>query len=124
MKKKDIILIAAALIAALALYALSQMAFGGSVTTVSVTVNGQQALRVPLAVEDTYEIRQDDGSLNVLQVSGGAARMIEANCRDGLCVSQGAVRNAAKAIVCLPHSLVVQLEGGAPQDDDGLDVII
>ena len=124
MKKKDIIIIAGALLAALALYALSQLTLGEPATTVVVTVDGREALRVPLTVNDTYEIAQQDGSVNVLEVSDKAVRMVEANCRDGLCISQGAMRTAAKAIVCLPHNLVVRLEGGAPQDDDGLDVII
>ena len=124
MKKKDIIIIACALAAALALYALSQVTLGEPATTVVVTVEGREALRVPLAVNDTYEIAQEDGSMNVLKVSGGSVRMTEANCRDGLCISQGVMRSAAKTIVCLPHNLVVRLEGGAAQNDDGLDVII
>ena len=124
MKKKDILIIIGALAAALALYALSQLQLGEPATTVVVTVDGREELRVPLAVNNTYEIAQADGSVNVLEVSGGAVRMIEANCRDGLCIRQGAMRNAAKTIVCLPHSLVVRLEGSGAQADDGLDVII
>ena len=124
MKKRDIAVVAAALLAALALYLLGQASFGDPPTTVVVTVNGEERLRVPLAVEETYEIRQEDGALNVLQVSGGAARMLEANCRDGLCVAQGAMRSRAKTIVCLPHGVVVRLEGGGSAPDDGLDVII
>ena len=124
MKKKDILIIICALAAALALYALSQLQLGEPATTVIVTVDGREELRVPLALNDTYEIAQQDGSVNVLEVSDKAVRMVEANCRDGLCISQGAMRTAAKTIVCLPHNLVVRLEGGAPQDDDGLDVII
>ena len=51
--------------------------------------------------------------------------MKEANCRDGLCIHQGKMKNAAKTIVCLPHKLVVRLEGdSAPDGQDDLDVII
>ena len=124
MKKRDIIIIACALIAAGALYLLSQLTLGAPVSSVVVTIDGKEALRAPLSVNDTYEFAQDDGSVNVLEVSGGAVRMIEANCRDGLCISQGVMRSAAKTIVCLPHKLVVRLEGDAAQGDDGLDVII
>ena len=124
MKKKDIAVVAAALAAALALWLLSRASFGEAPKTVVVTVNGEERLRAPLSVEETYEIRQDDGALNVLRVSGGAARMIEANCRDGLCVAQGETRSRAKSIVCLPHGVVVRLEGGGGAPDDGLDVII
>ena len=51
--------------------------------------------------------------------------MKEANCRDGLCIRQGQMKNAAKTIVCLPHKLVVSLTGdSAPDKQDDLDVII
>ena len=125
MKKKDVIIIAAALVLALGLYGISQIAGGKSATTVVVTVDGKEVLRRPLAVEDTYEIKQDDGSINVIAVEGGAVYMKEANCRDGLCMAQGKMKNAAKTIVCLPHKLVVQMEGDLAADDqDELDVII
>ena len=92
MKKKDIIIIAAVLAAALALFGVSQIAGGREASTV---------------------------------VENGAVYMKEANCRDGLCIHQGKMKNAAKTIVCLPHELVVRLEGdSAPDGQDDLDVII
>ena len=124
MKKKDILIIALALGVAGLLYAASQISGGAEATTIVVTVDGQEVLRRPLALEDSYEIRQDDGSLNVIAVEEGAVYMQEANCRDGLCIAQGKMRNAAKTIVCLPHKLVVSLAGDAPQDGGDLDVII
>ena len=90
-----------------------------------VTVDGEEVLRKPLAMENRYEIAQDDGSLNVIRVEDGAVFMEEANCRDGLCIRQGKMRNGAKTIVCLPHKVVVQLKGDAPAGDNSdLDVII
>ena len=124
MKKKDIILIACALALAAGLYALSQITLGAPKTTVVVLVNGEEALRKPLSVDGRYEIAQEDGAVNILEVSGGAVRMVEANCRDGLCISQGVMRSAAKTIVCLPHNLIVRLEGDGAQDDGGLDVVL
>ena len=113
------------LAAALALFGVSQIAGGKAASTVVVTVDGQEVLRRPLAVSDTYEIKQDDGSINVIAVENGAVYMKEANCRDGLCIHQGKMKNAAKTIVCLPHKLVVSLTGdAAPDGQDDLDVII
>lgn len=126
MKKRDIIIIAALLICAGALYLISQVSLGGvQASTIVVTQDGKEVLRRPLALEDTYEIAQEDGSLNVIAVKDGAVFMQEANCRDGLCIRQGKMRNAAKTIVCLPHKIVVQLTGDAPADDNSdLDIII
>ena len=125
MKKKDIIIIAAALLCALALYLVSQVSMGAEASSVVVTVDGREMLRRPLAMENSYEIAQEDGSINVIRVEGGAVFMQEANCRDGLCIRQGKMKNAAKTIVCLPHKLVVQLTGDTPESDvSDLDVII
>ena len=125
MKKKDIIIIALALLAALALYLVSQVSLGAEASVVVVTVDGEEVLRKPLAMENRYEIAQDDGSLNVIRVEDGAVFMEEANFRDGLCIRQGKMRNGAKTIVCLPHKVVVQLKGDAPAGDNSdLDVII
>ena len=125
MKKKDIIIIALALLAALALYLVSQISLGAKASVVVVTVDGREVLRKPLAMENRYDIAQDDGSLNVIRVEDGAVFMEEANCRDGLCIRQGKMRNGAKTIVCLPHKVVVQLKGDAPAGDNSdLDVII
>ena len=125
MKKKDIIIIAAALLAALALYLVSQISLGAEASTVVATLDGKEVLRRPLAMEDTYEIAQEDGSVNIIAVEDGAVYMKEANCRDGLCIRQGKMKNGAKTIVCLPHKLVVKMDGDAPvSDNSDLDIII
>ena len=125
MKKKDIIIITLALLTALALYLVSQVSLGAEASVVVVTVDGEEVLRKPLAMENRYEIAQEDGSLNVIRVEDGAVFMEEANCRDGLCIRQGKMKNGAKTIVCLPHKVVVQLKGDAPAGDNSdLDVII
>lgn len=125
MKKKDILIIVLALAAALLLYGISQISGGASAATVVVTVDGQEVLRRPMAVEDSYEIRQEDGSVNIIAVEDGAVYMKEDNCRDGLCIRQGKMKNAAKTIVCLPHKLVVSLTGDEPEDTGSdIDVVI
>ena len=125
MKRRDLILIACALALSGALYAFSQLTLGTKASNVVVTVDGSEVLRRPLAMEDSYVVEQSDGSRNVIRVEGGAVYMQEANCRDGLCIRQGRMKNAAKTIVCLPHKLVVRLEGDTqPVGGDELDVIV
>ncbi|MBQ2991515.1 MAG: NusG domain II-containing protein [Clostridia bacterium] len=125
MKKKDIIIILLALLLAGALYIVSQVSLGGEASVVVVTVDGEERLRRPLVMEGEYEVRQEDGSVNLLMIKDGAVWMQDANCRDGLCIRQGKMKNGAKTIVCLPHRVVVRLEGDAPKSEyDDLDVII
>lgn len=124
LKRKDLMLIAIVVLVALGGFAVTRMLEPRSVSTVQVTVDGRVVLSKPLAADGTYEIPQADGSLNVIEVKEGGVRMIEANCRDGVCISQGETRRAAKTIVCLPHKLVVQLvpdeqaEGPGAQEPD------
>lgn len=124
--KKDIVVIALVLLAALALYLVSQMTASDAVTTVVATVDGREVLRRPLMMNATYELPREDGAVNIICVENGEVYMQEANCRDGLCIRQGRMRNTAKTIVCLPNKVVVRLEGdaqGTPTTDD-IDVII
>ena len=123
-RRKDIVIIGLTLLAALALYLVSLLAPSSAVTTVVVTVGGREVLRRPLAVNASYEVPQQEGNVNVIRVENGEVYMQEANCRDGLCLRQGHVRNQAGTIVCLPHEVVVRLAGDTQETDDGLDVII
>ena len=124
-RRRDAVIIAAALLAALGLYLISVLAPSSAATTVVVTVGGQEVLRRPLSVNAEYRVPLSDGDVNVICVENGEVYMKEANCRDGLCIHQGKMRNAAKTIVCLPHKLTVSLTG-EPIDtqNDDLDVII
>ena len=125
MKKKDVIIIALALLCALALYIVSQLTLGGEMSSVVVLLDGEEVLRRPLVVSDSYTISQEDGSVNVIRVENGVVFMQEANCRDGLCIRQGKMKNGAKTIVCLPHKVVVKMDGEMPENDNSdLDIII
>lgn len=125
MKRKDMLFIALALLVALALYGGNRLLSDRSADTVVVTVDGAEALRVPLGTDGTYAIPLPAGEENLLAVQDGKAYMQSANCRDQLCVRQGATGRTGKQIVCLPHRVVVRLEradGAAVQDD--LDVVV
>ena len=45
--------------------------------------------------------------------------MERADCPDQVCVRQGAVRYNGESIVCLPHRLIVSIEGGVENGVDG-----
>ena len=75
--KKDVLLIALALLAALALYLVSQLSAGSAVNTVVAAYDGKEVLRRPLVVSDTYEIAQEDGSVNTIRVENG--QIVEMN---------------------------------------------
>ena len=126
-KRRDLLLIGGALFAALVLYLTARYMGKGDVNTVVAKVGGRIVFQKPLVMDGRYEIPLQEGEINIIRVEQGAVWMEEANCRDGLCIHQGKMRNRAKSIVCLPHNLVITLEGepaaGNTEPDD-LDVII
>ncbi|MBQ7488434.1 MAG: NusG domain II-containing protein [Clostridia bacterium] len=126
-KRKDLLLIVGALCLALILFLISRYMGSGDVSTVVARVNGEEVLRKSLLTDGRYEIPLGEGEINIIRVEKGVVWMEEANCRDGLCIGQGKMRNRAKSIVCLPHNLVITLEGepvSTGSDTDELDVII
>ena len=65
------------------------------------------------AVKKTYTFRVDcgDGAYNDIRVSHGAIRIVKANCPDQVCVHQGAIKDGVAPIVCLPHRLLIKIDG-------------
>ena len=108
--RNDAILIAALMLlgGALAVFLYATRQSGGYV---SVQMDGQTVMELPLS-EDTQVLLGEDGHTNTLVIRNGTARVAEATCPDQICVRQGAVQYEGESIVCLPHKLVVSVEGG------------
>lgn len=116
--KNDTILIAVLLIlgGALALFLLLTRQTGG---TAQVQVDGETVMELPLG-KDAQVVLGEGGRTNTLVIRNGTAQVVEAGCPDQVCVRQGAVQYAGESIVCLPHRLVVSIEGGAGNGVDGI----
>lgn len=112
MKKNDVLLLAALIVAALA-------GFGG-VSLYSklstrepqavVYLDGEEQGRYPLSEDTTVEIRQTDGSYNILQIQNGKAEITAASCPDKVCVNHRPVGGQGESLVCLPNKMVVEIE--------------
>lgn len=107
--RNDLLLAGGVLLAALALWLLARP--GGSGAWVVVTVDGEETGRYSLAEDRTVTIGQTD--YNVLEIAGGRAAVVEANCGNQTCVRTGWIFRTGETIVCLPHRVVVRIEGGA-----------
>lgn len=72
-------------------------------------------------VDEPYSFTVEwEGGYNVIEVERGRIRVSEADCPDGICVRRGWVSNSAAPIACLPHKLVIRLEGGGDGPVDGV----
>lgn len=76
-------------------------------------------------VQEPYRFRVDagEGAYNVIQVSAGAIAVAEANCKDQICVHQGAISDGIEPIVCLPHRLLIKINSAPTEDAPGYDAV-
>ena len=87
--------------------------FGGGTVAV-ISVDGHEYERVDLSkVEGEYDIVIDTKyGHNTVHVSRGAICVSESDCPDHICMNQGAITKSGVPIICMPHRLVIQIEGG------------
>lgn len=85
-----------------------------------VEVNGEIVKSMDL---DEIELSQDirietgDGGYNIIQINQEGAKITEANCPDKVCVRSSKISIPGQTIVCLPHRLIIRIEGG--REDEG-----
>ena len=107
-RKRDLLLAAGILLLAGILYLLFRPGEMGAWAVV--TINGQETARYAL-IEDRM-VTFGSEAYNILKISHGTAAIIEANCGDHTCVRTGEISREGESIVCLPHHLIVRIEGG------------
>ena len=115
--RNDLLLIAVLLLAAagLALLLFFTRQAGGIVRVVQ---DGVTIAQLPLDTDTEHVFEDAQGGRNTLVIQGGAAWVSEADCPDQICKKHGAIRWKGQSIVCLPHRLVISIEGG---EDGGFD---
>lgn len=119
MDKKNWLVIALVAVIALALLGASLLA--GPQTAVEedmviIAVDGKEYRRVPLSKPQTVTVTQDDGCVNVIEVSSRGAVMLSSTCDNQLCVNMGEVtvdnwqfRPNQQFIICLPNRVSIEL---------------
>ncbi len=89
-------------------------------TQVVAKVDGQEVGRWSLETS-VDEVIETEAGQNRLVIAEGRASVVEADCPDGICVKQGKISHTGQTIVCLPHKLVIEIEGKA--EENGLDAV-
>jgi hypothetical protein len=76
-------------------------------------VSGLQVLKMHFGVDQwaTLEILENGSG-------SGQVRIEESSCPDKVCVKTGWISRPGQAIVCLPHRIVVRIEGGGKISHD------
>ena len=104
------VLLSVVLLGLLGFFALSRLG-GGTIAVI--TVDGQEYKRIDLSrVTESYDIEINTKyGHNTVHVAPGRIAVTQADCPDGICVAQGAIDRGGIPIVCMPHRLVVKIEG-------------
>ena len=88
--------------------------------------NPRVVIEVDGEVYASYDMDEVTGIIPISTPNGGENRlwvqedlvfMDDANCPDQTCVKQGVIKDSTVPIVCLPHKVIVRIEGG----ESGLD---
>lgn len=106
MKKADFVVIAVVLAVVGVLVFFLYFVNGDSGKYVQVEVNGEIVETIDLN-EDFEKQYNYDGETNTLVIKDGKADVVEANCKDGICVNHMPIHRSGESIICLPHKLVV-----------------
>ena len=118
MKKKSFLWgLLLALIVAAGLLLYGKLGRGEGMVAV-VSVNGEVLERIDLSkVREAYDIPVTTPyGNNTVHVEPGAISVTEADCPDHVCIYQGRLTGSGIPIICMPHRLVIEIEGG---DIDG-----
>lgn len=113
-KAGDIVLVVLVIFAAvISMFLVSRANAGEKGSLAIIEVNGKEAKRIALGdgqPDRTFRIKGMSG-YNIVEVKDGRVRMLKADCRDRICLGVGWVEAPGRAIICLPHRVIVRVTG-------------
>ncbi|WP_029321281.1 NusG domain II-containing protein [Butyrivibrio sp. AE3004] len=90
--------------------------FSKNGTKAVISVNGEIIKELPLDIDTEFEVKSENGDINIIEIGNGYCYVKSANCPDKLCINQGEISKAGESIICLPHKVVVTIEGNGNID--------
>lgn len=67
-------------------------------------------------LDKTFKIETEFG-YNIVQIKNGGVNIIDADCPDKYCVTDGFIDQPGQMLVCLPHRLVIEIKGTSNNDE-------
>lgn len=122
MKKNDWIIIATGLLIALAVYGgvqLNNLRMNQATKEVQVYIDGVLEESFPLSSQGTHRYETSYG-YNVIEISDGSAKIIDADCPTLSCIHDGAIDGVNETVVCLPHHFHIQIVGTEEVEIDAI----
>lgn len=125
-KKRDIIFIGVLLVMALIAFFVVDKFIKKDGNKVVIKVDGEIVKIVNLTDTNNIIVNGYDGGTNTVVIENGTVYMTEADCPDKICVNTGKISKIGETIVCLPHRVVVEIQGEVSQSDsdDSIDSVV
>lgn len=109
--KRDIILITALLLMCIAAFFIINFVVKKDGITAVVKVDGDIVYTLPLDKNASVTVEGYQGGSNTVVIENGTAYMKDADCPDKLCEKTGKISKNGETIVCLPHRVVIEIQG-------------
>lgn len=116
MKKKDILIIAGFLVLALIAFAGYKIFNYFQMDNTNkyyaeVSVDGEVLKTFDITEDIEYTVQCEEG-YNIIKIENGKVLVVQADCRDAICVNTKSIDKIGDSIICLPHKLVVRIVAG------------
>lgn len=121
MKKADFIIIGAVVVVAAVMLIILYGSSSNLGSYVQIEIDGKITETLPLDEDTEKKITTENGGTNTLVIKDGRAKMVEANCPDGICKNHKAISRNGESIICLPHKVVVSVVDN--NSDDEIDAV-
>ena len=110
--KRDIMLISTLIIVCTAAFLIINFVVKKDGITAVVKVDGNIVYMLPLDKNASVTVEGYQGGSNTVVIENGTVYMKDADCPDKLCEKTGKISKNGETIVCLPHRVVVEIQGG------------
>lgn len=93
-------------------------------TYAEITINGSLYKKIPLSAHggtDEFTINTKYGT-NTVRVIDQTIQVIDADCKDHICVQEGTISKSGETIVCLPHKLLIEVKSYSGKNQDIIPV--
>ena len=110
--KRDIMLISTLIIVCAAAFFIINFVVKKDGITAVVKVDGNIVYMLPLDKNASVTVEGYQGGSNTVVIENGTVYMKDADCPDKLCEKTGKISKNGETIVCLPHRVVVEIQGG------------
>lgn len=118
-RKADIILFCVLLLSAGISAALIFLRLSAPAGDAVITLNGSPYGTYSLEEDRRIEISGEDFH-NVVLIENGTVKMESSDCHNQVCVNHKPISHSGESIICLPHKIVVRIEGGKEADVDAV----